>query len=207
MNRLWRPLSIVLSCLAACLVAVGFVNFLSGRDLLSESGATAPDIETAHRLRSADDPNVVRGVRDPVTQSADIRLLDEEAEVIGVVVNGHSRAYVLQIMSFAPTRHVVNDLIEGVPVTATYCNLCDRVRVFTKEGSHEALDVAVDSALRQGKMLLLVDRREYLHDAEDVPLDEMDFERASWKEWKTEHPDSDIYVGTWRPSETEAAAD
>ena len=206
MKRLWRFPSIVASCAAACLMAVAFVNFLSGRDLLSESEAAVPDA-TGHALRSADDQNVVPGVRDPIIHSADIRLPDENAEVVGVVVNGHPRAYVLQIMSFAPTRHVVNDLIEGVPVTATYCNLCDRVRVFTKPGSEEPLDVGLDSALRQGKMLLVVDRREYLHDAEDVPLEDLEFERASWNSWKTVHPDTDIYVGTWRPSETEAPAD
>jgi len=95
-----------------------------------------------------------------------------------------------------------------VPITATYCVLCDFARVFTKSGhSGKVLDVGCDSELHEGKMMLLIDDQGFLCDADDVPLDDMPFERMSWKAWKAEHPDTDIYIGAWRPGEKDPGED
>ena len=208
MKRVWRDVVIFVSGVAACLTAVALANSRFGRDLVSESAATAPKTQAAAKtqamaaLRSTGLPNPAPGIHQPIIHSARIRLPDENTEVIGVVVNGHSRAYLINLMGFMPSRHIVNDLIDGVPVTATYCILYDFARVFTKSGhSGKALDVGIDSELHEEKMMLLVDGGGYLCDAADVPLDDMSFERMSWKAWKTRHPDTDIYIGTWRPGE------
>jgi hypothetical protein len=214
MKRVWRLVMIVTSCLAAYLTAVGFIDFLSGRDLVFESAATALETEVTAKTETtavlplAGAANVGPGIPDAIVHSARVRLPNENTEVIGVEVDGHARAYIIKLMGFTPSRHIVNDLIEGVPVTATYCVLCDFARVFTKSGhSGKALDVDLDGVLHEGKMMLLVDGGGFLCDAADVPLDDMPFERMSWKAWKTKHPDTDIYVGAWRPGENDPGED
>ena len=47
--------------------------------------------------------------------------------VIGLEVNGEARAYPLQVLTW---HEIANDVIGGVPVTVTYCPLCNAAIVF-----------------------------------------------------------------------------
>ena len=61
----------------------------------------------------------------------------DDTLVIGIESGGRSRAYMLSAFT-RPDEHVCNDLIDGVPVTVTYCDLDDCVRLFTAPGRREA---------------------------------------------------------------------
>src|SRR5262249_40673622 len=65
--------------------------------------------------------------RPPIVAAGDAGLNDNE-EVIGVDVRGKARAYRLSAL-LDRQHHVVNDLIDGVPVTVTYCDLSNCLRV------------------------------------------------------------------------------
>jgi hypothetical protein len=55
---------------------------------------------------------------DPATApAAEAAFLDAEDEVFGVVVGGRARAYPVPVLAY---HHVVNDVIEGIPVAVTY---------------------------------------------------------------------------------------
>jgi len=57
-------------------------------------------------------------VTDPGTvPAAEAGWLVPDDEVFGVVVRGHARAYPIPMIAY---HHVVNDVIEGVPVAVTY---------------------------------------------------------------------------------------
>jgi hypothetical protein len=127
-------------------------------------------------------------------------------EVIGVSVADRHRAYVVEAL--APlSRHVINDLLNGVPCTVSYCDRSDRVRVFTEPGAKEPLEVAVggfDSRSTQGGMLLRIGTDHYRQDTglpwestehAAFPYPALKFYRTTWGEWRKVHPDSDIYVG------------
>ena len=43
--------------------------------------------------------------------------LNPTDEVFGVVIEGHARAYPIMMISY---NHVVNDVIEGIPIAVTY---------------------------------------------------------------------------------------
>lgn len=52
-----------------------------------------------------------------------------EEEVIGLVVGGEAKAYPLGILNW---HEIVNDTVGGVPVSVTYCPLCDTAIVFER---------------------------------------------------------------------------
>src|SRR5215472_8987706 len=54
----------------------------------------------------------------------------ENTPVIGVSIGNQHRAYALQAV-FQQDSHVINDWLGAAPVSVTYCDLCDCVRVFT----------------------------------------------------------------------------
>ena len=58
---------------------------------------------------AADEPAVV--------PAGDAAFLTDASEVFGVVVKGKARAYAITMLSY---HHVVNDVIEGIPVAVTY---------------------------------------------------------------------------------------
>jgi hypothetical protein len=95
--------------------------------------------------------------------------------------------------------HVVNDCIDGVPVTVTYCDRTDCARVFTGEGN-EALDVW--TAGYMDGLMLRYNGRFFLQNtgrpvAADGPAPEvlpsLPHTRSTWKQWHSAHPDTDIY--------------
>ena len=94
-------------------------------------------------IPSIDDPKFV-----PVSEVTD--LADTEP-VIGVTVNGEARAYPLGIL----TQHeIVNDTIGGVPVTVTYCPLCNSSIVFDRRVDGQVLDFGTTGKLRNSDLVM-----------------------------------------------------
>jgi hypothetical protein len=62
--------------------------------------------------------DLFKSVDEPATVPADeARFLEDDDEVWGLVVRGKARAYAVTMLSY---HHVVNDVIEGIPVAVTY---------------------------------------------------------------------------------------
>ncbi len=143
------------------------------------------------------------GVRTPVARPADrVSSIDENAEVIGVCIAGHARAYLVRALMRNPSRHVVNDLLEGQPVSVTFCDRTKCSRVFTGPAG-SPLDLGVGGWRNDG-MSLLVGDQEYSQEtgeslaspgAAPLPYPELPYERTSWRSWKRTHPDTDAYTG------------
>src|SRR5438552_2413083 len=95
------------------------------------------------------------GIRQPEAVPASAAAVEDDADVIGVSVKGRHRAYCTAAMAEAE-RHVVNDLIDRVPVTVTYCPRTNCVRALTQDDeSDEPLDV-VGRGWYEGKMMIWV---------------------------------------------------
>ena len=131
--------------------------------------------------------------------------LADSAPVIGVSLNGRHRAYPLQLL-MRPDTHVVNDLYDSTPVTVTFCDVDQCVRVFTDPARREKLDIAVGGSdkRRTGKMLLKTNAVLYWQDnAEPLeattktpfPFGTLEHQRTTWGEWRTLHPDAERYIG------------
>jgi hypothetical protein len=144
---------------------------------------------------------MMAGIDRPPTRPAAEAKLPDETEVIGVTAGGKARAYVVSVF-IGPTRHIVNDLLGDVPVSITYCDLCDAVRVFTGDVRGTSLRINQGGRV-QGRMVLHFDGNFYFQDTSEpiasnsprFPYSNHPFKRCTWKEWRSAHPDSDVYVG------------
>jgi len=71
--------------------------------------------------------------------------------VIGLVLNGDARAYPLQILIW---HEIVNDVVGGIPVTVTYCPLCNSAIVYDRRVAGRVLDFGVSGNLRKSDMVM-----------------------------------------------------
>ena len=71
--------------------------------------------------------------------------------VVGVVINGEARAYPLQVLMW---HEIVNDEIAGVPVTITFCPLCNAAIVFDRRLDGRVLDFGTTGKLRNSDLVM-----------------------------------------------------
>ena len=91
-----------------------------------------------------DDPEFAK-VSDPPCYMVDVE------PVISLEINGHARAYPLSILI---GHEIVNDEVGGVPVTVTYCPLCNTAIVFDRRVNGEILDFGVSGNLRNSDLVM-----------------------------------------------------
>jgi hypothetical protein len=79
----------------------------------------------------------------------------EHEPVIAVEIGGKAKAYPLSVLMF---HEIVNDEINGVPISATYCPLCNAALVFDRrlefEGKKYLLDFGVSGMLRNSDLVM-----------------------------------------------------
>ena len=82
---------------------------------------------------------------------AEIEGLADTEPVIGLTINGDMRAYPLRILM----RHeIANDEVGGVPVTVTFCPLCNTAIVFDRRLGERVLDFGTTGRLRKSDLVM-----------------------------------------------------
>ena len=110
---------------------------------------TVPFREISSNIRrdgipSVDDPKYA------TFGEADGWLADVEP-VIALDINGQARAYPLQIMTY---HEIVNDVVGGVPVAATFCPLCNSALVFDRRLGDKLFTFGVSGNLRNSDLIM-----------------------------------------------------
>jgi hypothetical protein len=145
-------------------------------------------------------PGIVR----PATVQAEASTIRPDEEVIGFLVGGRARAYRLNAFRDR-SKHVVNDLVAGVPVTVAYCDISDCVSAYQGHEGSAPLDVSVGGLSHGGEMVLEVGGLLYYQKSGTrlvpgsgpsmIPLEQLSPARTTWGEWKRQHPSTDVYEG------------
>ncbi|MBI2151649.1 DUF3179 domain-containing protein [Candidatus Woesearchaeota archaeon] len=135
-------------------------------------------------------------------QEADKWIKDNEL-VLGIIYKGVKRVYPLQILVW---HEIVNDKIAGDLILITYCHLCgsgiayegmieiNGQRVETEFGTSGKLynsnlvmyDRKTDSFWTQ------IDGKAIVGELAGQELSEISIDTVSWRDWKAEHPDSEV---------------
>ncbi len=90
-----------------------------------------------------DDPKFV-----PV---AEVEGLADTEPVIGLIINGDARAYPLSVLIW---HEIANDTVGGVPVTVTFCPLCNAAVVFDRRAGGRVLDFGTTGKLRNSDLVM-----------------------------------------------------
>ncbi len=85
------------------------------------------------------------------TPRAADRWLEDEDPIAVVRIGGVVRAYPLSILVW---HEIVNDVVAGVPVTVTFCPLCNTTLAFKRELDDRVLDFGTTGRLRHSDLIM-----------------------------------------------------
>jgi len=77
--------------------------------------------------------------------------LGGQEPVVAITLNGESRAYPLQILTW---HEIVNDELGGVPVSITFCPLCNSALAFDRRLDGAVYDFGVSGKLRNSDLIM-----------------------------------------------------
>lgn len=90
-----------------------------------------------------DDPKFV-----PIADETDLTDTDP---VIGLTLNGEAKAYPLRILIW---HEIVNDTVGGIPVSVTFCPLCNTAVVYDRRLDGKILDFGTTGKLRNSDLVM-----------------------------------------------------
>ena len=85
-----------------------------------------------------------------VTVAEESELADTEP-LISISINGDARGYPLHILMW---HEIVNDEVGGIPVTVTFCPLCNTALVFDRRVDGQVLDFGTSGNLRNSDLVM-----------------------------------------------------
>lgn len=90
-------------------------------------------------------------IDNPKFKAVDTVQLPGTEPVVGLEVGGVARAYPLRVLMW---HEIVNDTIGGLPVTVTYCPLCNAAIVFDRRVEGRVLDFGTTGNLRNSDLVM-----------------------------------------------------
>lgn len=134
-----------------------------------------------------------------VTSDEAASYLDDKKPVVVVELNGEARAYPIAILIW---HEIVNDTIGGIPVTVTFCPLCNTAIAFDRRLDGTVYDFGVSGNLRYSD-LIMYDRqteswwqqitgRAIVGELTGQKLTAIPASIASFGDFRSTHPDAPV---------------
>lgn len=142
-------------------------------------------------------PFITEGLQQPPQQQGAAAALPGDERIVGVIVDGAARAYSLKAMS-GMRSHVINEVYGETPLSVTYCDRTDCVRVLTTDSPGQTIPLAT-GGFAEGQMLLKLGPDMYAQNSKEIPLADYEFEVATWQDWISRYPDSTVFISDESP--------
>jgi hypothetical protein len=126
----------------------------------------------------------------------DVGFLEDTEAVLAIEVDGDARAYPIQIMMW---HELVNDTIGGIPITVSFCPLCNSALAYDRRVDGRILDFGTSGSLYNSALVMYDRQTESLWShftAEAIvgtltgtTLDVVPIATVSWSDFRDAHPD------------------
>ena len=160
----------------------------------------APIVDIDNIVSGGPPPDGIPPIDSPaVLPAAEVAFLCDQEAVIALELDGESRAYPVRIM----TRHeIVNDTLNDVPVTVTYCPLCSSAVAFDRRLDDRILDFGTSGALFQSALVMYDRQTQSLwghFTGESIvgaltgeQLDTYSVQTVNWGDWLAANPEGTV---------------
>jgi len=142
-------------------------------------------------------PDGIPAIDEPKFLEPDqVDFLEEVEPVMALQIGDDARAYPMQIMTW---HEIVNDTVDGIPVAATYCPLCNTAIAYDRRLGDRVLDFGTSGMLYNSALVMYDRQTESLWShftAQAIighlagqELDVYPVAIVSWADWRQAHPD------------------
>lgn len=162
----------------------------------------APVLLTRDMVPVMDDPTYMSANEVKALTGRDKYLVSSD-EVIGVTINGESRAYPIMLLN---VHDIINDTLGGTPIAVTYYWPSDSVVVFDRRYKSETLQFGISGLVYQSNTLMYDRRPEMKNESlwsqlgaqavsgpmAGLYLRQIQYQWVTWDMWLAEHPDTTV---------------
>jgi len=157
-----------------------------------------PLIDPDEILSGGPPPDGIPSIDEPKFQTANsVDWLFNVEPVLSIEVNGEVRAYPIQIMTW---HEIVNDTIGGIPVTVSYCPLCNSALAYDRRVGDRIFDFGTSGSLFNSSLVMYDRQSESLwtHFEGKAVVGALTGERlttlpistTSWQQFRDANPDA-----------------
>ncbi len=156
-----------------------------------------PLIDPNEVIAGGPPPDGIPPIDEPRFLSTDeVDFLEDTEPVLALTVGEESRAYPVQVLIW---HEIVNDTIDGIPVTVTYCPLCNSAIAYDRRLGDRVLDFGTSGLLYNSALVMYDRQTETLwshftgeaaigHLTGEV-LDVFPMSTVSWQDWREANAD------------------
>ncbi|MGH2747615.1 MAG: DUF3179 domain-containing protein [Actinomycetota bacterium] len=195
--------TIAIAAIALVAVVIAFQRYGGEDDPLTTAttSGTEPLVDPDDIISGGPPPDGIPPIDEPKFLSiAEVDFLEPQEPVVSLVIEDDARAYPLQIMTW---HEIANDTVGGVPVTVTFCPLCNTAYAFEQPEIEGEITTFGTSGKLYNSNLVMYDRAteslwpQALGQAVIGPLTGTTLERVpsqivSWEEFRTSFPDGKV---------------
>ena len=159
-----------------------------------------PLIDLDHLVSGGPPPDGIPPIDDPRFEPAsEVDWLSDPEPVLSLTIGEETRAYPLQVMTW---HEIVNDVVDGTPVTVTYCPLCNSGVAFEREVDDRLLDFGTSGLLYADNLVMYDRQTESLWPQltgqasvgalTGTQLEAIPMGVVGWAQFRTAHPDAPV---------------
>jgi len=142
-------------------------------------------------------PDGIPSIDEPKFLPTDeVEFVDDDEPVLALQVGDESRAYPVQVLIW---HEIVNDTIDGIPVTVTYCPLCNSAVAYDRRLDDRVLEFGTSGMLHNSALVMYDRQTESLWShftgqavighLTGAQLDVFPMATVSWADWRDANPD------------------
>ena len=170
----------------------------SALDNRNDSSFPAPLVDPSEIQSGGPPPDGIPPLDEPKFQTAaSVNWLYNVEPVLSIEVNGETRAYPIQIMTW---HEIANDTIAGVPVTISYCPLCNSALAYDRRLGDRIFDFGTSGSLFNSSLVMYDRQTESLwtHFEGKAVVGSLTGQRlttlpistTSWEKFRDAHPEA-----------------
>ncbi|MCD9624251.1 DUF3179 domain-containing protein [Rhabdothermincola salaria] len=160
-------------------------------------GLPTPLVDPEAIISGGPPPDGIPPIDEPTFLETDeVDFIADEEPVLAFELEGDARAYPIQVLIW---HEIVNDTVGGVPVTVTYCPLCNTAVAVDRRVDDRTLSFSTSGSLYQSALVMYDRQTESLwsHFTGEAiagvltgeQLDRHPVATVAWKDWREANPD------------------
>ena len=172
----------------------------SALDDLGDERLPRPLVDPTRIISGGPPPDGIPPIDKPLFERASaVDWLDDGEGVLSLTVRGQTRAYPIQVLIW---HEIVNDTIAGMPVTVSYCPLCNSALAFDRRLGTRLFTFGTSGKLYLSDLVMYDRQTESLWSQIEgraiagrltgSELTRVPIATVTWEQWRRAHPDGHV---------------